>query len=105
MQKLPDDGQTRTLTAMEDGPEGAEGRYDYAGKTYSLEERESEVWRVTDGERYVGDLVAHGGAHTEGGATYVPRLADAPRDEVLPAIDDWQAALEWMIDQSPSAAG
>lgn len=38
---------------MEDGPESLEGSCEYGGRTYRLEERDSEVWRVYDGEKYL----------------------------------------------------
>ena len=39
---------------MEDGPEFAEGSYVFAGKTYHLAEVDSQMWRVYNGETYIG---------------------------------------------------
>lgn len=43
---------------MQDGPEEAEGTYEHAGHSYRLREEESEKWRVFDGDRYLGVLIA-----------------------------------------------
>jgi len=90
---------------MEDGPEDADGTYDYAGKTYRLEERDSEVWQVFDGDRHLGDLIAKGGPHTPGGPTYVPHCVGTDNSEELPPSDHWQAVLEWLVDQSAPPVG
>lgn len=49
---------TGTLAGMENGPEAAEGTYEYAGHRYRLREEESEKWRVFDGDRYLGVVIA-----------------------------------------------
>jgi len=84
---------------MEDGP-GAKGGYEYGGKTYRLEERESEVWSVLDGDRVLGELAATTGP--ERGPFYTVKLAEEPeyRDE---SIDDWEAALDYIIDASATS--
>jgi len=85
---------------MEDGPEAAEGTYTYGAKSYRLEERESEVWSVFDGERYLGVVERAAASVTREGPMYV---AHAAGDEALPDVeptDDWQRALEYLIDQT-----
>ncbi len=87
-------GARITLGRMEDGPENAEGSYDYAGKTYRLEERDSELWRVYEGDQYLGDVVAVTGISDPGGPTYLARRnGEAVRDGA-PTTDDWRSALE-----------
>lgn len=39
---------------MEDGPDQVDGKYDFNGNTYRLEEAGSEVWSVYDGDTYLG---------------------------------------------------
>jgi hypothetical protein len=46
-----------TIELIEDGPESAEGRYEYGDKVYRLEERESETWSVFGGPRLIGTLI------------------------------------------------
>jgi hypothetical protein len=85
---------------MEDGPEAAEGVYEYAGKTYRLDERESEKWFVYEGEHYLGVVEQASGPVTREGPVYV---AHAAGDEDLPDVeptDDWHLALEYLIDNS-----
>jgi hypothetical protein len=85
---------------MEDGPEDAEGSFAYAGKTYRLEERDSEVWRVYDGDQYLGDVIAVTGISDRGGPTYLARCDGDDAVEGAPTTDDWRSALEYLIDQS-----
>lgn len=83
---------------MEDGPEAADGRYEYSGKTYRLEERESEQWRVYDDDQYLGVVEVAAGPATREGPLYVCHPAG---DETLPDVeptDDWRIALEYLID-------
>jgi hypothetical protein len=82
---------------MEDGPESAEGRYEYGDKTYRLEERESETWSVFEGARLIGTLIATA-AVDERGPLYTVRL-DHEGATVSESIDDWEAALDYLIDQ------
>ena len=86
---------------MEDGPEAADGTYEYGDKQYRLEEQESEVWSVFDGTRLLGVLAATTGP--ERGPFYTVKLADEAeyRDE---AIDDWEAALDYIIDASATSS-
>lgn len=81
---------------MEDGPEAAEGHYDYAGKTYRLVEEESERWNVFADGVYLGVLAAADGERQ--GPLYTFDLAgeEGGRDE--PATDDWRRGLETLID-------
>ncbi|MCU1584062.1 MAG: hypothetical protein JWM49_618 [Microbacteriaceae bacterium] len=83
---------------MEDGPESAEGRYEYGDKVYRLEERESETWSVFEGARLIGTLIATP-AVDERGPLYTVRL-DHEGATVSESIDDWEAALDYLIDQA-----
>jgi hypothetical protein len=94
----------RTLCAMEDGPEEAEGRYEYGGKTYRLEEQESEKWRVYDGDRYLGQVLLVQ-SQSEAGFQYTIDLATEEGKVDEPATDDWQRALETLIDLSAPPVG
>ena len=90
---------------MEDGPEAAEGRYEYGGRTYRLAERESERWTVTaDDGQYVGLLMAirTGERSAPQYAVELPAGKGGP-DE--PATEDWRPALEYLIDQSVPPVG
>ena len=87
---------------MEDGPEDAQGSYDYAGKTYRLEERDSEVWRVSDGDKYLGDVIAVTGISAPGGPTYLARCDGEDVMDGAPTTDDWRSAVQYLIDQSNS---
>jgi hypothetical protein len=90
---------------MEDGPEAAQGTYAYAGKTYRLEERASERWSVYDGNTYLGVVEVADGAPTREGPIYV---AHASGDEALTDVeptDDWQRAIEYLIDTTAPPAG
>ena len=82
---------------MEDGPEHAEGSYEYNGRVYRLAETVSERWSVYDGGRHLGDVVAVPGTQ-ESGPEYTIDLAGESVDE--PATDDWQRALETLIDMA-----
>jgi hypothetical protein len=87
------------------GPEVAEGSYKYWGKTYRLEERDGQVWRVYDTDRYLGDLVAVTGVADKGGPTFLARYDG---DDVMlepPTTDNWRAALEYLIDRSSPVGG
>jgi hypothetical protein len=95
----------RTLCAMEDGPEEAEGSYEYGGKTYRLEEQESEKWRVYDGDRYLGQVLSAGPPAPEAGFEYTIDLAGEEGKVDEPATDDWQRAMETLIDLSAPPAG
>jgi hypothetical protein len=90
---------------MEDGPEDADGSYDYAGKRYRLEERDSEVWLVSDGDRYLGDLIAASPANAEGGPTYLARCVGEELDPEIAPSDDWHSVLEWLIDRTAPPVG
>lgn len=83
---------------MEDGPEAAEGTYTFDGVTYRLEERESEVWSVYQGERFVGDVIAAAIAGAEG-PRYTVRFADE-RVAEADYTDEWQSALEYLVRQT-----
>jgi hypothetical protein len=84
---------------MEDGPEFAEGAYEFDGKTYRLEERESEIWRVYDGDQYLGVVVREDPTSAEPWEHFA---AKCPGEEDAPAVftDDWRAALEHLISAS-----
>ena len=81
---------------MEDGPEEANGSYDYTGRTFRLDERDSEEWRVFDAGVYIGTVRAVRGEGTTGPQYTIDIAGDGPVDE--PATDDWRRALETLID-------
>jgi hypothetical protein len=83
---------------MEDGPEAAEGSYEYAGVTYKLEERDSEQWRVTDSNgKYLGVLVTSYDVVDEPWPHYTCKIA-GEEDTVSDATtDDWRSALDHLI--------
>lgn len=78
---------------MEDGPEQAGGSYEYAGKSYRLVERDSEKWRVSDGDRYLGQVVALPGTQ-KSGPEYTIDFADEEDEYDEPATDDWRLVLD-----------
>lgn len=80
---------------MEDGPESTEGSYRYRGRTYGLVEHASEQWTVYDSDRAIGVLAATAGE--ERGPHYTVRLEGEDEFRV-DTIDDWEAALEYLID-------
>jgi hypothetical protein len=83
---------------MEDGPEEAEGSYEYLGKVYRLAEIESERWSVFSGEKYQDVRVAVDGPAVEPWPHHSCVLAG---DEASPGdatTDDWHAALELLAD-------
>jgi hypothetical protein len=82
---------------MEDGPEAAEGSYAYGSKAYRLEERESEVWTVLDGEQLIGTVRAL--PADERGVLYAVDVPGDTETEDVPTTD-WKAALEYIIEQS-----
>lgn len=83
---------------MEDGPEAADGIYQTGGREYRLEERESEVWSVFDGQTLLGHLIADP-EPDKSGPRYTVRLAG----DVAPApdfVDEWQSALDYLIAEA-----
>jgi hypothetical protein len=82
---------------MEDGPEETEGTYEYGGKTYRLQERESERWEVFDGDRYLGVVIALPGTN-ESGPEYTLDFAGEEGKVNEPSTDDWRRAVETLID-------
>lgn len=84
---------------MEDGPWAPRSRYTWGGKTYRLEEVESERWRVFDGETYLGVLEQTDATDGERWVHYASRLAG---DELaaVPTTDDWCAALRHLIESA-----
>jgi len=83
---------------MEDGPEAAEGKYELNGETFELRENESEVWSVYRGSQRLGDVIAVAPGAEGAGPQYTVRFADElPEGEYT---DEWQAALEYLINQS-----
>jgi hypothetical protein len=84
---------------MEDGPEDAEGTYEYNSKTYRLVERDSERWQVFDGDTYLGVLVAIKGEGTLG-PQYTLDFAGEEDVYDEPATDDWRLVLEYLIDHA-----
>jgi hypothetical protein len=90
---------------MEDGPEGAEGTYTYAGGQFRLSELESERWIVSsdDGTR-LGVLVALDGQDRDGPQYFVEKFGDERRLNIDP-ISDWRRALEYLIDNTAPPIG
>jgi hypothetical protein len=82
---------------MEDGPEAAEGSYEFQGKTYRLAEVESEQWRVYDGDTFLGVVIQSDATTTEPWVHYVSRPAGDETADV-PMTDDWHAALRRLIE-------
>jgi hypothetical protein len=72
-------------------------RYEYGDKIYRLAERESEVWSVFDGASLIGTLIATPRID-ERGPLYMVRL-DHEGATVSESIDDWEAALDYLIDR------
>jgi hypothetical protein len=83
---------------MEDGPEAAEGRYTYGAKTYRIEERDSEVWTVLDGDTVLGTLTALPPSE-ERGVLYTVDVPGETETEDVPT-PDWESAIEYIIEQS-----
>jgi hypothetical protein len=84
---------------MEDGPEFAEGAYVFGGATYRLAEVESQVWRVYDGDTYLGIVTETAPTAAERWPHYTAKCA-GEEDTEVPATDDWRAALGHLIDAS-----
>ncbi|MBX0301836.1 hypothetical protein K2F54_17875 [Cryobacterium sp. 1639] len=82
---------------MEDGPEFAEGSYEFAGKTYRLAEVDSQVWRVYDGETYLGIVTETDPTPAERWPHYTAQSA-GDEARVVPTTDDWRAALDHLIE-------
>lgn len=87
---------------MEDGPEQAQGSYDYAGKTYRLVEAESEKWRVFDADTYLGTIIAVTG---DNGPEYTIDFAGEEGKYDEPASEDWRRVLEYLIDNTAPPVG
>ena len=81
---------------MKDGPEEANGTYEYAGRTFRLDERDSEEWRVFDAGIHLGTVRAMPLVGTTGPQYTIDIAGDVPIDE--PATDDWRRAIEALID-------
>ncbi|MBT2501676.1 hypothetical protein [Curtobacterium sp. ISL-83] len=82
---------------MEDGPESAEGSYEYEGKSYRLAEVDSEQWRVYDGDTYLGVVVQTDATAAEPWMHYASKPPGYEGDD-LPTTDDWRAALRRLIE-------
>ena len=81
---------------MDDGPEEANGRYEYNGKTYRLDERDSHEWRVFDDGVHIGTVVELSTTPATG-VLYTIEVADGEgREEET--TDDWTRAIETLID-------
>jgi hypothetical protein len=89
---------------MEDGPEDAEGSYDYAGQVYRLVEHTSERWQVFLGDDYLGELIASPGP-SGSGPEYTIQVRGDEELSGEPATDDWQRALQILIDNSAPPVG
>ena len=80
---------------MNGGPESAQGIFEEAGKTYRLEERDSEQWRVFDGDKLLGVLVSRPKVDERGPLYSVRMPWEGSTAEY--ATDDWKAALDLLI--------
>jgi hypothetical protein len=83
---------------MEDGPEEAEGTYTYGDVSYTLKERESEVWTVLNGEDVIGTVSALPRVD-ERGPLYRVDVPGETETEDVPTTD-WKAAVEYVIGVS-----
>jgi hypothetical protein len=84
---------------MEDGPEFAEGAYEFGRTTYRLAEVESQVWRVYDGDTYLGIFTETEPTASERWPHYTAKC-DGEEEADVPSTDDWRAALGHLIDAS-----
>ncbi|TFC93014.1 MULTISPECIES: hypothetical protein [Cryobacterium] len=82
---------------MEDGPEFAEGSYDFARKTYRLAEVDSQVWRVYDGDTYIGIVTETDATAAEPWPHYTEHSA-GDETAAAPTTHDWRAALDHLIE-------
>jgi len=89
---------------MEDGPESTEGTYEYAGKTYHLDERDSEQWPVLDGEKWLG-TIRSAPKLSDGSPEYTIDFAGEEGKYDEPASDDWRRAVEYIIDNAAPPVG
>lgn len=83
---------------MEDGPEEAEGTYEYGGFTYRLQEAASEVWSVYLDDVYLGVVRSAEPVEDEPGPHYSAHLAGEESEPDGEVTEDWRAALEFLID-------
>ena len=84
---------------MEDGPEKANGSYEYAGRTFHLRENDRERWFVYDAGIHIGTLVARPGQQASV-PEYSIDIADGYGVVDEAVTDDWRRALETLIDQA-----
>ena len=85
---------------MEDGPEDAEGVYEYGGQTYRLEEAASGIWSVYLDDTHLGVLRVAEPEADESGHHYTARVAGEEHDNDGEVMDDWRAALDLLIEIS-----
>jgi hypothetical protein len=86
----------------EDGPEAAEGNYEFDGLVHELDEREIQVWSLRSPEGvYLGDVVAEE-VIGQAGSRYTVWFDDddEPEDEY---VEEWMAALEYLISESATS--
>lgn len=89
---------------MEDGPEAAEGRYEYDGAVFSLEERDSEQWRVSDSAgKYLGVLVTTYDVVDEPWPHYTCVLAGEEDTVSDVTTDDWRSALDHLLSEATAS--
>ena len=81
---------------MEDGPESANSTYEYNGKVYRLQERDSHQWRVLDDGVHIG-TVLEVSTTPDAGVLYTIDVADGEGRE-QETTDDWSRAVETLID-------
>ena len=81
---------------MQGGPEETNGTYQYNGKTYRLQGRESHQWRVLDDGVHIGTVLEV--STTRGtGVLYTIEVADGEGRE-QETTDDWARCVETLID-------
>jgi len=85
---------------MKDGPEDSEGVYEYGEQTYRLEEAASGIWSVYLDDTYLGVLRVPAPEEDESGPHYTARVAGEEHDNDGEVMDDWQAALDLLIEIS-----
>ena len=85
---------------MEDGPGDADGVYEYGGHTYRLEEAASGIWSVYLDDTYLGVIRVPEPEDDESGPLYTSRVAGEEHEIDGEVMDDWQAALDLLIEIS-----
>ena len=85
---------------MSDGPELADGTFEYHEKRYRVEEEEPERWFVYDGERHIGDIEHTADLAGRDASLYICHAADSTDRAEAEPMEGWRVALEYLIDHS-----